>query len=123
MDPNSSERRKFLRALFPCKIKISSQGHLLISHTENISIGGIRIMTHENLRYIQRVGIELSISKDKKIECEGRIAWVTEKLSPLDGEPVMFDTGIEFVDLSEDNKKQLEAMINKILSDEQKPCD
>jgi len=114
MNYKGEERRRYPRALFPCKIRIVTQGRLLVSHTENISRGGIRVILEENLKYFPVIGIDLMIAKNKEIQCEGRVVWVKEKVSPVDKEPIMFDTGIEFTTISDSDKKNIECMVDTI---------
>ena len=116
MSLSERDKRKFPRVLFPCRLRLISQGHPLISHTENISEGGIRVILDENLKYYPLVGIELSIAKNKVISCEGRVVWVKEELNPIEEKAVMFDTGIEFVDIKEPDRKYIKKLVDKILS-------
>ena len=115
MEGANQEKRRFPRALFPCRIRILSQGHLLTSHTENVSEGGIRVILEENLKYYSIVGIELYIGKKKTVECEGRVVWVADKRDPLDNYPIMYDTGIEFVGISDDDKGYIKKMVDALI--------
>jgi len=115
------ERRIFPRADFPCKIKIISKKNILVSHTENISKGGIRVILEEKLNYFEIVSLELFFKKDEPIKCEGRIAWVIEKMNPLEGQPIMFDTGIAFKGLSGSDREYIKNLVDMILSIKSKP--
>lgn len=109
-----SERRTAPRAMFPCRIMISSPVRLLVSHTENISVGGIRVMLEERLSPFTMVGIELYFDKNKPIKCKGKIAWVKEITNPVERAANMFDTGIKFVDLSEFDKLYIKKLVSSV---------
>ena len=47
-----SERRNFIRAVFPCKILVGSPVRLFASHTEDIGEGGIRVLLEERLNLL-----------------------------------------------------------------------
>jgi len=110
MDQDNVERRQYTRALFPCRIMISSPIRLLISHTEDISEGGIRVMLEEKLSPFTMVGIELYFDKNRPMKCKGKIAWVKEITNPIEKMPSMFDTGIKFIDLTDFDKLYLKKL-------------
>jgi hypothetical protein len=119
MEPNKdnpeksgAERRTAPRAIFPCRIMISSPVRLLVSHTENISEGGIRVMLEERLSPFTMVGIELYFDKNKPIKCKGKIAWIKEITNPVDRAANMFDTGIKFIDVGEFDKAYLKKLVS-----------
>ena len=110
-EKSGSERRSSPRALFPCRIMISSPVRLLVSHTENISEGGIRVMLEEKLVPFTMVGIELYLDKNKPIKCKGKVAWIKEIVNPIEHEASMYDTGIKFFDLLEYDKLYLKKLV------------
>jgi len=122
MNWNGQERRRFPRANFPCKIVISSPPQVgappqeLVSHTDNIGEGGIRVILEKRLSYSDTVGLDLYLSKDKPIKCKGRVIWSREKMNPLEGQPIMFDTGIEFTTISDSDREYIAKMVDAILS-------
>jgi c-di-GMP-binding flagellar brake protein YcgR len=109
------ERRQFPRAVFPCKIVVSSPIRLITSHTENISEGGIRVMLEERLAPHSPVGIELFFEKAKPIKCKGKIAWVRERLNPLEREATMYDTGVRFVDISDKDREYIKTLVGALI--------
>lgn len=109
---SGAERRGSPRALFPCRIMISSPIRLLVSHTENISDGGIRVMLEEKLGPFTMVGIELYLDKNKPVKCKGKVAWVKEIVNPIEHAPSMYDTGIKFVDLLDFDKLYLKKLVD-----------
>ena len=78
MDWEGIEKRRFVRANFPCKIAIYTPAqHILASHTENIGAGGVRVILEEKLEIASNVGLEIYLEKEP-IVCEGKIVWVVE---------------------------------------------
>ena len=115
MSFEGQERRKFPRALFPCKIILGSPVRLITSHTENIGEGGFRVLLEEKLSVFTNVGVEIFLEKDKPIKCKGRIVWVVEKVNPLAGESLMFDTGVEFTDMGDHDKSYVVNLVDTLL--------
>ena len=115
MSWDGKERRKAPRAVIPCKIIVLSPDHQLVSHTENISSYGIRVILEEELVVFDLVGLELFLKKETPIRCEGRVRWVIKKINPLEGQPTMFDTGIAFEFISDDDRKYIGEVVNTIL--------
>lgn len=112
------ETRNFIRASFPCKIIIRTPSeHTLISHTENIGVGGVRVMIDESLDIPSLVGLEVFLG-GVQIICKGRIVWVVEKSGSEKREANIWDTGIEFYEIAERDKKVVESFVNIVISDQ-----
>lgn len=116
---NGEERRRSPRVVFPCRIIVASPIRLLNTHTENVSEGGIRVLLEEKLGVYTIVGLEIFINREKPIKCKGRVRWVVEKVNPLEREPLLFDTGIEFVEINDCDRKYLSELVNHLLSKKQ----
>ena len=116
MNWEGQERRRFPRAVFPCKIILSSPIRLFSSHTENISEGGVRVLLENKLELFTTVGLEIFLEKERPIKCKGRVVWVIEKVNPLKRECLMFDTGIEFSEISNQDREYIRNLITTILS-------
>ena len=118
MHYNSIEKRKFVRARFPCRISIyTSHGHVISTYTENISAGGVRVLIDENLEISSIVGLELQFNENI-IVCKGRIVWVLDKESQYKSGLVYYDTGIEFYEISDYDRGIINETIEKILRSE-----
>ncbi|MCK9573234.1 MAG: PilZ domain-containing protein [Candidatus Omnitrophica bacterium] len=112
------EKRKFIRARFPCKILIYSfPEHTVSTHTENISAGGVRVIVGERIETGKIVGIEVHL-KENKIVCKGRITWVVGKKSPYRKGIFYHDTGIEFCEISDQDRSIISVTIEKMLCPE-----
>ncbi|MFA6282460.1 MAG: PilZ domain-containing protein [Candidatus Omnitrophota bacterium] len=90
------EKRKFHRVRCPCKILIHNiPERSITTHTENISAGGIRILTEGKIDTNSAVDIEIKL-KEQTITCKGKVVWVVDRQSPYKKGIIYHDTGIEF---------------------------
>ncbi len=118
MDYQGIEKRRFVRAKFPCVISIHTlHEHVITTYTENISAGGVRVVIEEKLETSSTVGLEIQINKNT-IVCKGRIVWVVDKESPYKKSIFYYDTGIEFYEIKEDDRHIIDDAIEEILKNE-----
>lgn len=118
------DRRKFPRANYPCLIKIlRKKPYFSISaHTENIGSGGICVILERDLGRFTPAELELTLPNGMPpVRCGGQTVWVVKGRYPGKRPPKRYDTGIEFVALSEDDKKRIDRIIESILKGEIKP--
>lgn len=114
-----AERRKFVRANFPCKITIfTPTKHTLSTHTENIGAGGVRIIIEEKIDISSMVNLSIYLDKEP-IRCKGRIVWVVEKKTPFSGNAFFYDTGIEFYEINDDDRRLVKTFVDALVTDEQ----
>ncbi len=114
MSWNSKERRKFVRIKCPCEIVIQRpKKHILPTHAENISAGGIRFIIEEKIKLSSTVELNLYGIDQKPIVCKGRVKWVFTRKDPCIQNHLLYDTGIEF---SQIQKKDLDAIKNLVVS-------
>jgi c-di-GMP-binding flagellar brake protein YcgR len=107
-------RRRFLRADFPYTIHIYSSGGKPIStYTDDISSGGVRVVTQERLNDSDIVDLKIYVGENF-LRCKGKIAWVREKVnSVLDGVK-FFNAGIEFVNLSKEESDIIQLCVEAL---------
>jgi len=118
MDYQGIEKRRFIRAKFPCVILIHTlHEHVITTYTENISAGGVRVIIEEKLETSSTVGLEVQI-KNNVVSCKGRIVWVVDKESPYKKGIFYYDTGIEFYEIKEDDRQIINGAIEEILKAE-----
>jgi hypothetical protein len=111
------EKRRFVRAKFPCKIIISTPKECTINtHTENIGVGGVMVIIDQKLEVSSFVDLEIYLG-DKPISCKARIVWIIDNINPLSGNSITFDTGIEFYNISAKDKKTINDLVEAIVSD------
>lgn len=111
---DSSERRKFVRVKYPCKLSIhSTPGHAISANIENISAGGIRVIISEKLETASVINIAIYELQKEPLICKGKIRWVFTRKNPGIEEIYLFDTGIEFCKIT---KKDLNVIKKIIVS-------
>ena len=112
------EKRASTRVSIACKISIVLGGKQVVlnCHTENLSTGGIMVIIEENITPSTVVDLELFLwDKEKPIKCKGQIAWFNE-ITPKETKPRLFNTGIEFAEISDSDKEEIGKFIQYILS-------
>lgn len=111
------EKRRFVRANFPCIIIIyTPKQHSISTHTENIGAGGVRVIIEEKLEINDVVGLEIFLYKEKQpIECKGKVVWVVEKESLYRKNLIFCDIGIEFYSIKEGDKGIIKNLIETIV--------
>jgi len=116
MDWKGKEKRRFVRAKFPCKIMVNiPEEYTIVSHTEDIGAGGIRVIIPDKLDIGAMVGLEIFLSNGE-IKCKGKIVWVVKKGSSLLGDGVTFDTGVEFGEISEEDRRVVNNFVESVIS-------
>ncbi|MFH1768883.1 MAG: PilZ domain-containing protein [Candidatus Omnitrophota bacterium] len=113
------EKRRFPRVSLPCTIIIKSSQKEFPSRTENISGGGIRIILEEPLEHATLVDIDLKLKEDVAVNCCGKIIWVVEKIHPDDKNARLYDVGIQFTKISDDDRKAITDFIYMEVSQEE----
>ncbi|MDD3297056.1 MAG: PilZ domain-containing protein [Candidatus Omnitrophica bacterium] len=113
---NGKEKRRFVRASYPCKIAIFAPDEAVFTvNTENIGAGGIRVILGRELRISLLADLEVFL-KDKIIKCKGRIVWVIKKDFQASDASANYDTGIEFYRISEEDRKFIKNVVESLAS-------
>ena len=116
MEWNGQEKRHFVRAEFPCKIALHTPcQHIIVSRTSNISAGGLRVIINEKLGLSSLVELELFLSQ-KPILCKGHVVWVVDYIKDQNQSDQQYDVGIEFFNISEEDKVIISELIESIKS-------
>jgi c-di-GMP-binding flagellar brake protein YcgR len=119
MDYSGIEKRRFIRARFPCKISIYTPPQRVITtHTENISAGGVRVIIAERIEISVPVGLEIEL-KGSLIIAKARIVWVVDKESPYRRGIAYHDTGIEFTEIKDPDRQLIHNFIDEIIAQKQ----
>ncbi len=114
MDWGGREKRRFVRAHFPCRVTVHTpEEHVINTHTENIGAGGLKLVIAEKLEVGVLVGLEIYLDSET-ITCQGRIVWVVEG-KPIPDKPVFYDSGIEFYQIDENDQKVIAAFVGSIV--------
>lgn len=110
------EKRRFVRANFPCKIEVHTPEEISIhSHTENIGEGGVRVIIEKKIDMASMVDLQIYMGKEA-VGCKGKVVWVVEKVNPIDKKAMFFDTGIEFHDINDSDRKLIGNLVETIIS-------
>ncbi len=109
------DRRDFPRAEYPCLItirKTAFPNQAILTHTKNISVGGVRVLIRENIKVGTEVDLELDL-KDTlpTILSKGTISWVEEIPSGQRHRQPYYDTGIRFFGLKREYKMRVEKIV------------
>lgn len=111
-------KRRFVRAVFECVVVVKKKGTPLIfqTHTENISIGGVYVILERALFKRTPVELEIFLPDDfPPVRCDGRVVWVLRRDGYAEKRPSHYDTGIEFTEISDENKGRIEHIIFELL--------
>ncbi|MBN2096900.1 MAG: PilZ domain-containing protein [Candidatus Omnitrophica bacterium] len=112
-------RRQCPRALYPCLIKVKSStppGPPILTHTENISLGGVRVVIPRKIEALAEVELEIDL-KDTlpPVLAEGIVRRAEELAGSGSGRPRHYDTGIKFTNLNLEDKRRIEIIVTHIL--------
>ena len=115
---NGINRRKFPRANYKCLIAIKKRltAKTISTQTENIGAGGICVIIKEDLGLFQGVDVELYVDESKPIKCGGTIVWVVKKSESNQKNSIMYDTGVEFIDIRPEDRDRVSAVVDEIIS-------
>jgi c-di-GMP-binding flagellar brake protein YcgR len=110
------EKRRFVRANVPCKIIIYvPQEHVIVTKTENIGAGGLRVLIPERLQPSSVSSLEFFLDK-AAITCRGRVVWIIENTLYSAGEKRAYDTGFEFCDISPRDVSIVSSFVDAIIN-------
>jgi hypothetical protein len=109
-------RRKFPRINFPCLIFIggvSSQETAILTHTENIGIGGVCVIIKEDIKNFCPVKVELDLmDMGDHVKCDGRVVWNVRR-SEKAQKKMLHDIGIEFQHLSDKDQQRINQAVER----------
>ena len=108
-------QRRFPRAKCQCKVKLKQQGHTftISTVTENVGLGGVCIYLEKGLDIFSPVDLELILGDGKPpVRVQGTIVWVVRRRELK--KVSCFDTGVEFTELSPQDKARLDSVIDKV---------
>lgn len=115
-------RRKFPRVNYPCLIIIRQNDEtkdVMLTHTENVGIGGVCVTLKKGFKIFSPVDVELDLlDMGDHIKCQGKVVWSVQRRGEEKKKPLFFDTGIEFVDLSQKDFNRIQAVIERLVARE-----
>jgi len=112
------DRRKFPRANYPCLViirKDHDSPDAMLTHTENVGIGGICVILKKGLELFTPVELEIDLMDTQShIKCEGKVVWVVRRKETEEKKPSFFDTGVEFVRIKEEDRKRVVYIVERL---------
>ena len=113
-------RRRFIRLQYPFTIHIYLPGKPAIStYTEDISTGGVKVTTNENIPPAVLLGLEIYLRAEPVI-CKGKIQWVQERTSRYLEGVKLYDAGIEFSDVKPADKEIIKEQVEELSAKQEK---
>ncbi len=117
------DRRKFPRASYKCLISIKRRltSKSIATHTENIGAGGICVIIREDLGLFQGVDLEVYLEDSShEVKCGGTVVWVVKKSQSRQKKALLYDTGIEFIDIRPEDRDRISSLVDIILDSQKK---
>jgi c-di-GMP-binding flagellar brake protein YcgR len=108
------DKRCFPRANFECHVVVRRKDHpeSFSTQTENIGAGGICVILDKGLELFTEVIVEIVFPDNQSpLINDGKAVWVIKEA----GSNKRFDTGIEFIDLPEEQQKRIARIIENVL--------
>jgi c-di-GMP-binding flagellar brake protein YcgR len=121
------EKREYPRISLKCKITIVCEGEVLFgmpenflfhAFTENLSEVGVMVKLEQELQKSSIMRLRLFITEKAPFECKGSIAW-TNRVNPDNTKPDVFETGIQFIELSDTGQKIIGNLIRSLIRKQQ----
>ena len=112
-------RRKFPRASFPCLIKILHEGspeEIMLTHTENISIGGACVILKKAVELFAPVTVEVDLMDGgDTVTCRAKVVWSVRRKAIEEHKPSWYDLGLEFIDIREQDRARLGQVVEHLV--------
>ena len=117
-------RRKFPRVNYPCLVVIRNDGTLgndvILTHTENVGIGGVCVTLKKNVRLFSPVELELDLlDLGNHIKCNGKVVWNIQRRIDAAKKPLFYDVGIEFEDITPEDQERLVKVVRHLVNENQ----
>ncbi len=113
-------RRKFPRVIYPCLVVIQNgkvdDRDVILTHTENIGIGGVCVILKTDLKMFSHVDLELDLlDLENHIRCQGKVVWNVQRKDDAKDKPLFYDIGIEFEDLDTKEQERLDRIVKRLV--------
>jgi c-di-GMP-binding flagellar brake protein YcgR len=110
--------RKSVRVSLECTVIVKKARTSLVFHsaTENISAGGVCVILEKELLRKTPVELKLSLPDDlPPTECTGKVTWSAKRNKYTNKKASQFDTGIEFIEVSDRDRSRIKRIIDELL--------
>lgn len=113
-------RRRFPRVKYPCLVVLRNEtgsgGGVILTHTENVGVGGVCVILKQNIKMFSEVSVELDLlDLGDHIKAKAKVVWNVQRKNDEEHKPSFYDVGLEFIDLSNKDKSRLENIIQRII--------
>jgi c-di-GMP-binding flagellar brake protein YcgR len=112
-------RRKFPRANFPCLIKIlddKKAGEVILTHTENISVGGAGAIIKRSISLFEEVGLEIDLMDGGDlVVCKAKVVWSVRRKALEEHKPFYYDLGFEFLDIKDEPRGRIGRAVEHLV--------
>lgn len=119
MNWDGQNRRRFPRVVYPCLVKIDGkdgQSKVVLTHTENLSLGGAGIVIKQEVKLFSDVVLEIDLlDAEDHVKITGKVVWVVRRKQDHPVKPLFYDVGIEFVKISDKHKEHLVCMLDRLI--------
>ena len=117
-------RRKFPRVNYPCLVVIRNDSKdnkdVILTHTENVGIGGVCVILKQDVKMFSPVELELDLlDLGEHIKCKGKVVWNVQRKSDEKNKPLFYDIGVEFESLSDDENQRMEDIVQRLVKNNQ----
>jgi len=115
-------KRQFPRMKYPCLIVLRNdndeddKNNMVLTHTDNVGVGGVCIALKQAVKMFSIVDIELDLlDLGDHIRCKGKVVWNVESEKSGTTTPRLFDVGIEFTDIKDEDQLRLRKVIERMV--------
>ena len=112
-------RRKFPRVIYPCLIKVThaeAKEDLILTHTENIGVGGACVIIKKEVKLFTPVDIEIDLlDVDEHLRCRAKVVWSVRRKAVDPIKPLFYDIGVEFMGLGDQDQKRLQDTVARLV--------
>ncbi len=112
-------RRKFPRVSFPCLIKVLHEGSpedVILTHTENISVGGACVILKKAIELFSPVNVEIDLMDgNESISCRAKVVWSVRRKAIEVEKPSCYDLGLEFVDIKDEERARVAVTVEHLV--------
>ena len=116
-------RRKFPRVNYPCLVVIrndSDDKDVILTHTENVGIGGVCVILKKDVKMFSPVELELDLlDLGEHIKCKGKVVWNVQRKLDEKNKPLFYDIGVEFESLTDEENERMEDIVQRLVKNNQ----
>ena len=104
--------------MFPCLVVIrqpQDNQDVILTHTENIGVGGVCISFARNLKMFTPIDLEIDLlDAGDHIKCKGKVVWSIHRTGKDVPRPNYFDVGIEFEQIDSQDLARIQGAVERI---------